>query len=343
MFATGSFVAAIAIAGCGGDDSATTATPDGGMRVDATGMDAPADATNTPDANTRDASNDASIAKDSAMDSPVDSPIDSPMDSSVADASTDSAASDGGMTDAGMDAAPDVAADVAPAPCPDELGAYSVAIVGAGCGDLAPGAPQCIQAGATACDVQLTSQGPAGSALNAMVTLDMSGNFANGAVTEGTGNRTGCTGTWNAATSELTVDCGGVGSSQSCIATLTRTGTTCTVPPPCPDLTGAYTVTPSGAGCGDLDPTAPQCIKAGTATCDVQLVSQGTAGSALNATVSLDGNGDFTNGNVLEGTVQRSGCTGTWNAATSELTVDCGGIGSSQSCIATLTRTGTCP
>jgi hypothetical protein len=55
----------------------------------------------------------------------------------------------------------------------------------------------------------------------------MSGNFANGAVMEGSAQRTGCTGTWNAGMSQLTVDCGGMGSSQSCIATLTRTGTTC--------------------------------------------------------------------------------------------------------------------
>jgi hypothetical protein len=73
--------------------------------------------------------------------------------------------------------------------------------------------------------VQLVSQGTAGSALNGTVDLDMSGNFANGAVTEGTGQRTGCTGTWNTGTSQLTVDCGGMGTSQSCIATLTRTGT----------------------------------------------------------------------------------------------------------------------
>jgi hypothetical protein len=55
----------------------------------------------------------------------------------------------------------------------------------------------------------------------------MDGSFTGAAITEGTGNRTGCTGTWNAGTSTLTVDCGGVGSSQSCIATLTRSSLTC--------------------------------------------------------------------------------------------------------------------
>jgi hypothetical protein len=236
------------------------------------------------------------------------------------------------------------------APCPDELGAYSVAGAGAGCGDLAAGAPQCIQAGGAICQVQLVSQGPAGSALNGTVDLDMSGNFANGAVKEGTVQRTGCTGMWNAVTGQLTVDCGGVGSSQSCIATLTRTGKTCSSSSSssgggaCPDELGAYTVMVTGAGCSDLTAGAPQCIKAGSSPCQVQLVSQGSAGAALNGTVDLDMAGSFANGAITEGTVRRTGCTGTWNSATSQLTVDCGGVGSSQSCIATLTRTGnTCP
>ena len=216
--------------------------------------------------------------------------------------------------------------------------------MGAGCGDLATAAPQCIQAGNAPCQVQLVSQGATGSALNGTVMLDMSGNFANGAVQEGTGQRTGCTGTWSAAASQLTVDCGGMGTTQSCVATLTRTGNTC--PSPCPDELGSYTVTIMGAGCGDLAAGAPQCIKAGNAPCQVQLVSQGAAGSgsALNGTVTLDMSGDFANGAVKEGTGQRTGCTGTWNATGSQLTVDCGGMGTTQSCVATLTRTGTtCP
>jgi hypothetical protein len=226
-----------------------------------------------------------------------------------------------------------------------------------GCGDLAAGAPQCIVAGGAACTIQLVSQGPAGSALNGTVDIDMSGDFASGAIKEGTVQRTGCTGTWTAATSQLTVDCGGMGSSQSCIATLARTGSTCSLSSSssasssssssggtCPNELGAYTVMITGAGCGDLAAGAPQCIKAGSMPCQVLLVSQGTAGSALNGTVDLDMTGGFVNGAITEGTAQRTGCTGTWNPAASQLTVDCGGIGTSQSCIATLTRTGnTCP
>jgi hypothetical protein len=90
-------------------------------------------------------------------------------------------------------------------PCTGERGAYSISLSGQGCGDLNASAPECI-----------------GTA-----SLGADGSFSGAAITEGTGNRTGCVGTWNAATSTLTVDCGGVGSSQSCRATLTRTSMTC--------------------------------------------------------------------------------------------------------------------
>jgi hypothetical protein len=263
--------------------------------------------------------------------------------------------SDGTPVEAGADAADgpsaapveaggiDAVGESAPAPCPDELGAYTVMTAGAGCGDLAAGAPQCIQVGATSCQVQLVSQSAAGSALNGTVNLDVTGSFASGAVKEGSAQRTGCTGAWNSVTSQLTVDCGGVGTSQSCVATLARTGKACAVALPCPDELGAYTVMIAGAGCGNLAAGAPQCIKAGASSCQVQLVSQGATGSALNGTVDLDMTGNFGSGAVMEGSVQRTGCTGTWSAAGSQLTVDCGGVGTSQSCIATLVRTGTCP
>jgi hypothetical protein len=268
----------------------------------------------------------------------ADSAVDSSSDTGSVEAGLD-APSDGPVDAGGTDAP----SETASAPCPDELGAFTVMTAGAGCGDLAAGAPQCIQAGATSCQAQLVSQGAAGSALNGTVSLDMSGSFASGAVKEGSVQRTGCTGAWNAAMSQLTVDCGGVGSSQSCVATLVRTSKTCAAAPPCPDELGAYTVMITGAGCGDLAAGAPQCIKAGATACQVQLASQGTAGSALNGTVDLDMSGSFASGAVKEGSGQRTGCTGTWNATGSQLTVDCGGVGSSQSCIATLTRTGTCP
>ena len=36
-------------------------------------------------------------------------------------------------------------------------------------------------------------------------------------------NGSGCTGSWSSTTSNLTIDCGGTGTSQSCVVTLTRT------------------------------------------------------------------------------------------------------------------------
>jgi hypothetical protein len=99
--------------------------------------------------------------------------------------------------------------------------------MGAGCGDLSAGAPECIMAAQQICAFQLVSAGTAGTAVNGVVVLQSDGSFSGAALTEGTGQRTGCTGQWDAANQTLTIDCGGMGSSQSCIATLTRTGSTC--------------------------------------------------------------------------------------------------------------------
>jgi hypothetical protein len=119
---------------------------------------------------------------------------------------------DGSTTDAG--------------PCPDEHGAYSIVLAGQGCGDLNASALQCITQ--SSCAITLTSTSPAGGqALNGTASLDVAGAFTSAAISEGTANRTGCVGTWSAATSTLTVDCGGVGSSQSCRATLARTSMSC--------------------------------------------------------------------------------------------------------------------
>jgi len=105
-------------------------------------------------------------------------------------------------------------------------GGYSIASSGAGCGDLSTTASQCIQQ--VGCSASFISN-PAGSerALNGTTTLGSDGSFTNGSITEGTASRTGCTGTWDASAQTLTVDCGGMGSSQSCVVTLTRTGATC--------------------------------------------------------------------------------------------------------------------
>ena len=107
-------------------------------------------------------------------------------------------------------------------PCPDQHGAYSVALSGQGCGNTSMAA-DCITQ--NACTITLSSNG--GGSLDGTASVAMDGSFTGAAITEGTGNRTGCVGMWNASTSTLTVDCGGVGTSQSCRATLTRTSKTC--------------------------------------------------------------------------------------------------------------------
>jgi hypothetical protein len=57
--------------------------------------------------------------------------------------------------------------------------------------------------------------------------IQSDGSFYGASITEGTGQRSGCTGTWNQQTHTLVIDCGGTNSNQSCIATLVRTSETC--------------------------------------------------------------------------------------------------------------------
>jgi hypothetical protein len=123
----------------------------------------------------------------------------------------------------------DAPSDGPAAPCPTVAGAYTVTLVEAqGCGDLNPLAAQCIVQ--DVCTIQFQSNPSPSSvkaALNGDPTLAQNGSFSGAALKEGTGNRTGCTGTWNGALSTMSVDCGGTGSSQACVVALTRTGDKC--------------------------------------------------------------------------------------------------------------------
>jgi hypothetical protein len=112
---------------------------------------------------------------------------------------------------------------------------------------------------------------------------------------------------------------------------------------PCPDVRGAYTIVLVEAlGCGDLDPTAPQCIRQGQSVCGILFRTSGTNGSvgAIDGAAVIGAKGNFAGASLTEGSVDRSGCTGSWNAGSSTMTVDCGGTGSSQSCVVALQRTG---
>jgi hypothetical protein len=145
-------------------------------------------------------------------------------------------ASDGRAS--GDDASPDdaaqpvdggVAGDGPAAPCPDVSGPYAISVVeGQGCGDLRASAPECIRQQAGQCDITFRSQSAVGAAaINGNAALQTDGSFTGAALKEGTGNRTGCTGSWDAATSTMTVDCGGMGSLQACVLALKRGAGVC--------------------------------------------------------------------------------------------------------------------
>ncbi len=134
--------------------------------------------------------------------------------------------SSGGDTSVSDGAVADTSTPVDSGACPDEHGFYTVMISGQGCGDLNAKAPQCIAQ--QVCKINMSSQVPNGpAALNGMADLMMDGSFMMAAIKEGTVNRTGCVGAWDSNANTLTVDCGGVMTSQSCRAVLTRTSFKC--------------------------------------------------------------------------------------------------------------------
>jgi len=146
---------------------------------------------------------------------------------------------DGGTTDGGGGgdgttqndgaANPDV---ITPTPdgglaCPVESGLYSLQLSGAGCGDTATSGNECITQTQCTISIDFVSSGSNGSGLKGSTPIKSDGSFDMAAIDEGSAKRTGCTGTWNQQTHTLVVDCGGVNTTQSCIATLVRTSETC--------------------------------------------------------------------------------------------------------------------
>jgi hypothetical protein len=81
----------------------------------------------------------------------------------------------------------------------------------------------------TSCDASISALGGGGAGLgtNSAISLALDGSFSNAAVKEGNSSRSGCTGKWDPVKSELVIDCGGVGTAQSCVVTMTRVATTC--------------------------------------------------------------------------------------------------------------------
>jgi hypothetical protein len=113
----------------------------------------------------------------------------------------------------------------------------------------------------------------------------------------------------------------------------------------CPDITGTYgQISTSGLGCGDLNTKAPECIVLAQEVCAFQLTSSSGVIPAVNGTVVLASDGSFSNASLQFGTIQRTGCTGQWDAGSKTLTLDCGGTGTTQSCVVTMVHSGApCP
>ena len=107
----------------------------------------------------------------------------------------------------------------------------------------------------------------------------------------------------------------------------------------CPDIGGSFSLSHSGDGCGDLSTDVIECVQVDN-QCGAQLKASGSGGG-VEGTVFLGADGSFSDGNLKLGSTDRRGCTGTWDSGTSTLTIDCGGTGTSQSCVVTLTRTST--
>jgi hypothetical protein len=97
-------------------------------------------------------------------------------------------------------------------------------------------------------------------------------------------------------------------------------------------------------GCGDsVGIAATQCIR--QTACGITFLSPMLTNgkSGINGSTSVQSNGDFDGAALTEGILDRTGCTGTWDAATSSMTVDCGGTAALQACVLALKRGGACP
>jgi hypothetical protein len=105
-------------------------------------------------------------------------------------------------------------------------------------------------------------------------------------------------------------------------------------------ISGLFKMSAQGMGCGDLDVNATECIKETMDLCTILFVSApGATGAGINGLAIVDSMGDIASATLKEGTVTRTGCTGTYTPGNpSKMVVDCGGMGTSQSCVVTLTR-----
>lgn len=124
----------------------------------------------------------------------------------------------------------------------------------------------------------------------------------------------------------------------------------------CPNVLGGYKpLVATGMGCGDFNSLAKQCIlpgpggsASGANACLVRFNSEQPATiPAVNGPINgvdIKTDGTFDMAALRLGTMNRTGCVGSFNESAQTMTVTCGGVGSSQSCTITMVRSSvTCP
>lgn len=123
----------------------------------------------------------------------------------------------------------------------------------------------------------------------------------------------------------------------------------------CPNVLGGYSpLVATGMGCGDFNSLAKQCVLPGSGSagsanaCLVRFNSEQPATiPAVNGPiggVDIKTDGTFDMAALKLGTINRTGCVGSFNESTQTMTVTCGGTGTSQSCTITMVRSSvTCP
>jgi hypothetical protein len=106
----------------------------------------------------------------------------------------------------------------------------------------------------------------------------------------------------------------------------------------CPQIFGTYAINNANGMCGDLVDNAPQEIRG--SACALQFISVGADGGigAINGSATLGADGTFSGATLIEGTVPRTPCRGSWSETEQEMTVICGT--SADECLVELRRNG---
>jgi hypothetical protein len=211
-------------AGCGGSSFAAAGNDNDASNADSAGGASGGGASGGGASSGGDASNTDGAGSSSGVTSSSGS-----SGGGTADASNDGAATgDAVASDSGTGGGEAGTVDASGPNCPNVTGSYSITLTqSGGCGTLGITASQCIRNNG-GCNYEMRSNAASGGnpAIAGSFTLSASGTFDNAALQEGNANRTGCTGSWNATTSTMTVDCGGTNTTQSCVVSLLRTSTT---------------------------------------------------------------------------------------------------------------------